>query len=370
MAESQEIYPYSAESLERLTEGLTAARLARYMVSANGDRNRALQLYLWNARLSKAFLFPLQACEVFTRNAMHKAFSERWGQDWVFDPPFALNEHSKRSHVKALDQLARRKKGAAISPDDVVATLNFDFWSNLLRADYQEALWSDRSLFAKVFPNLPKDHGRGQVQFEVAAVNALRNRIAHHEPISAQDHGKALNRILDVIGLISRDYRDWTRAHCTVMGVAKSPPSIHSAVPGRPLAQANLRSPTMISSEASLLEALTSVASARPGLLLVRIPDAPGYAAVSAQSISGYLAKHIAAAQADTGGLIDLGDHTVEDVLTTVSLVLQEVDRRATTGDAMALFYPSQKGTARPDALLVVEDGVLHGLLTRPDARF
>lgn len=369
MAECQDSFDYDAEILDRLGLGLSQARFRRYMAEVHDDPERAIHLYLWNARLAKAFLFPLQICEVVTRNAIHSAFLKRWGADWVLAPPFDLNEFSRDSHSRTLSRAYRNAETNGIaSPtvDDVIAALTFDFWSNLFRQDYDPVLWKDSGLLSAIFPELPEGTKRRDIQILMASVNQLRNRIAHHEPIyNGQDHGSKLSEILTLIGYVSRPVREWTRQHCTVMLTAKAPPNVHSTVPGRPLAQSNLRKPQILEPTAKLVEAIRLIASSKPPAALITDPSSDcGFFAITAATITAFTAAKL---EAD-GGLIDFGEHTLQDVAAHSRVSIGLIDYRSTTGDAMSKFYP-KKGL-RVDLLAVLDKGEIVGLLQRPDARF
>ena len=54
---------------------MSPARLDRFVPAARGDRNHALRLYIWNARLCEKFYLPIQLAEVTMRNAIHHRFS-------------------------------------------------------------------------------------------------------------------------------------------------------------------------------------------------------------------------------------------------------------------------------------------------------
>ena len=370
MAESQGIFDYSAATVNSLTASLSPARLAPYLVRAHGDPEMAFQFYLWNARLSKAFLFPLNVGEVAFRNAVHSAFSQKWGENWVFAPHFVLNDHSQASHGKPLDRLVTAAAEAfplpaPLRPDDMVAALTFDFWSNLFRKEYDEELWSDPALIVNAFPHLPAGWGRGRIQQVVSHVNWFRNRIAHHEPILAENHGKVLSSILQMIGWTSSETRAWTRAHATVIAVSKTPPTLYSRILGRPLAQSNLRPPQVVAPNMTLLDLMALLSELRPQIALFADGSALGYAAVSTSAVNAY----IGAAAVAVAGLVDLSQHSVADVVATQPILLARIDRRATTGDAQALLFPSDTQAARPQALLVVEGGSLIGLIEPPSIR-
>ena len=370
MAECQESFDYDADLVESLGLGLSQARFQRYVAECHGDSERAVHLYLWNARLAKAFLFPLQICEVVSRNTIHSAFSTRWGADWVVEPPFALNDFSRDSHTRTVSRVHRNAEANGLvcpTVDDIVAALTFDFWSNLFRQDYDQILWRDGTLLSAMFPELPEGHSRREVQRLMASVNQLRNRIAHHEPIyNRQDHGAKLGEILTLIGYVSRPIREWTRQHSTVMLTSKTPPNAHSTIPGRPLAQSNLRRPPIFEPTAKLIDALRVIASSKPAVALVSDPSSEcGFCAVTALTIAAYAAARLDAAD----GLFDFGEHTLRDVIAENSVSVGTIDYRSTTGDAMSRFYP-KKGQIRVDLLAVQSNGEIIGLLQRPDTRF
>ena len=131
MAESQLPFPYTAADIASLKAAFSAPRFATYLTRAGGDEIYALTLYLYNARLAKAFLFPLHVVEVALRNAIDEALTSLHGPNWPFDEPFrttVLTPDGLKTLDKAIERAGRRA-----TKDDVVATLTFDFWSNLFR---------------------------------------------------------------------------------------------------------------------------------------------------------------------------------------------------------------------------------------------
>lgn len=67
MAESQVPYPYTEDN-HSIISSLSEARFAPYLKNAGFNQHYAFSLYLYNARLSKAFLYPLHILEVTLRN--------------------------------------------------------------------------------------------------------------------------------------------------------------------------------------------------------------------------------------------------------------------------------------------------------------
>ena len=102
MGQSQEPITYDRALLQALGNALSTSRMAPYLAKAQGDLAYAYQLYLWNARLAKSFLYPLGVLEVAVRNAMHGALSNAFGtDDWVLTPtqhyPYFNGKHSPRA---------------------------------------------------------------------------------------------------------------------------------------------------------------------------------------------------------------------------------------------------------------------------------
>jgi hypothetical protein len=363
MAESQETIEYDADLLAALEDALSTPRLAPYIGAARGDRKLAIRIYLWNSRLSKAFLFPLNIAEVTIRNAMDRALSSEFGgSNWILQPPFQLTPESEASRQRALLRLSGQPK-----PEDLVGGLTLDFWSNLFRREYK-ALWERPGLLATTFPYLPAGGNRGAVQLRVAKINQFRNRIAHHEPIHTLDHRTIYEEILNLVALRSPRARDWVRRCSTVMMVVRTPPSVDSWLPGLPLSSTNLRQPLILSEDMALLAALPAIGDARPPIALVPEHGVDAYRAVPASRIMSFIATQ--AVMLD--GMLDLSAYTLSDVIAgTPSVPVVTIDRRASTGDVLAAFFPSGvPQSKRPQALLVISDKGVEGVILHPLIRY
>ncbi len=366
MAESKEFFVYSPAVLTTLDEAISVPRLTSYLAAAKQDRVLAMKTYLWNARLAKAFLFPLQIAEVTTRNAMHGAFSAQFGgPGWVQNPPFALTAESAASHQRAVARL-----GAAPSDDTVVAALSFDFWSNLFRREYTY-LWATAGLIQAAFPNMPAGEGRKEIQLRVARINHLRNRIAHHEPIHAINLSEYHSIILDMIGLRCRTTRDWTRRHSTAMAVVRAPPTTKSNLPGPQLSSVNLRRPHFIGADASIAAAMAALTAARPPVLIVGEPTAEApFVALTAETLLEFLDKE----GRKLDGMADFSAHSVADVVAaTLPVVTATIWRSATTGDLADLFAaPGAIPAQRPKLAVVLDDDTNEavGMILRSEVRY
>ncbi|EGR4198234.1 Abi family protein [Vibrio cholerae] len=223
MAESQQAYPYNEviedthkTRAEHIEIDLSSERLLPYFNDGKQDWYIAFNLYLYNARLSKAFLYPLHILEVTLRNKLHELFCSVFNDNWPNDPTFMamLNQHSSNSLSKARQKVNNR------SPEDIVAALSFDFWSNILfRSDYTE-FW--RTNYSKLNIDRPKFK---QFKTRINEANDLRNRIAHHEPILRLNCSNLHTEILTAIQWCSFETYRWTKEHTTVPVVLRTKPA-------------------------------------------------------------------------------------------------------------------------------------------------
>lgn len=216
MAESQARFQYN-NIWSSIQECLSEARFAPYMRSAGFKHEYAFNLYLYNARLAKAFLFPLHIMEISLRNRIDKLLQDDFGQTWPHNERFQniLTEESLRTLKTGIDRAKTRKT------QDIVAELTFDFWSNLFRNEYDRSLW--QSNMGLLLPN--KHKTRRDFQKDVKALNKFRNRIAHHEPIHSLDITSLHSEILAVLeGLCTNTYL-WVKHFSTINQAIRTKPS-------------------------------------------------------------------------------------------------------------------------------------------------
>lgn len=217
MAESQVPYSYDGNNTNIIRD-LSEARFAPYLKSAGFNQHYAFSLYLYNARLSKAFLYPLHILEVTLRNRISDIFSINFGEKWYDDKAFrsGLSEEG----LNALDRGERRTKRS--NKEDIVATLTFDFWSNLFRPEYDRFIWQTN--MKKLLPDI--DMTRKEFQKVVKKINDFRNRIAHYEPIHKINLSEMHVEILNTLSWLSDDTSHWVKHYSTVNECLRMKPSI------------------------------------------------------------------------------------------------------------------------------------------------
>lgn len=193
-----------------LEEALSLERFSKYLAWAEGDRTRAIALYTLNAELSEALYTPLQMLEVTLRNRIHTVMGEAFRPDWYDLAEHQLNPRQVEMISKAKQDLTDERKDHA--PARVVAALTFGYWTSMLGGAY-ENLWQERlNAIAR------RENGKGLRRKEFARpltpIRALRNRIAHHEPIISWDLPKQYENIVQLTAWLSPPAAAWTLEHC------------------------------------------------------------------------------------------------------------------------------------------------------------
>jgi len=222
--------PFDRSSHQQLIEvrkSLSAPRLEPYDVLAADDLASGLLLYEWNTSVSAACYATLQAVEVALRNTIHDQLTQHHDRrglpgTWLDDPLHHLDARRIADLRQARQRL--RPQGYPATPDRVVATLSFGFWSYLLSGRYEQSLWIPALRHG--FPHLaPQD--RRQVADRVSSLHRLRNRLAHHEPVHNRNLLRDQDDMLFVLDAINPHTRAWAEAISTLPTVIlQRPPAI------------------------------------------------------------------------------------------------------------------------------------------------
>jgi len=191
--------------LTPLQTAFSHARLGRYLDWSNGNPAAALKLYTLNAQLSEALYIPLQTLELSLRNRIHEAMSHQFGDGWLTDDNQRLHEKQKQKVRRALIELTLNRK--APTPEQVLSTLSFGFWTALLGTDYEE-LWRTALYNIARKPN-GKRVPRKSLSSPLTTIRKLRNRIAHHEPILHFNLPRHHADIRQIIGWLSPEAEQW-----------------------------------------------------------------------------------------------------------------------------------------------------------------
>jgi hypothetical protein len=119
---------------------LSEPRFFTYLCAAGHSQSRALDLYLWNAKLGAAFHLPIQAAEVAFRNRINQALVAEFGADWWQNHQFVdLLDHER---TRDIDMVLKRigRRNLALDTGQVVAGLSFGFWVGMMHGRYNRDL--------------------------------------------------------------------------------------------------------------------------------------------------------------------------------------------------------------------------------------
>ena len=185
-------------------------RFAKYLLWAGGDVALARRLYSKNVEIAEAFHTPLHAMEITLRNRVDQVLQLPFSSHWFDDPQVV------RSRYMQLRIAAARQKLASLGPrltrGHIIAELNFGFWGGMFGSG-QKHLWGRH--LRQIFPaNIPLQ--RTDIASRLDEIRAIRNRIAHHEPIIHLDLNAAYAEVLELTGWLSADAVDWTRRQSRV----------------------------------------------------------------------------------------------------------------------------------------------------------
>lgn len=162
----------------RLVSRISKERLNSYGYLDEQSLDPAIAKYLWNCTLSESLYESLHWLEISLRNSIHAAATQAWGVSWLTNGHLLPPEQGQVD-----DAIARLKKeGKNTSSEDIIAALNFGFWTSLFRKDYENKL---RPLLIKIFPYVTptSDRTRKHISDRLNNIRKFRNRIFHFEPI-------------------------------------------------------------------------------------------------------------------------------------------------------------------------------------------
>ena len=208
-------FSYTPERLKALERSISAERLSHYMDEASDDLEAAIRLYEHNARLSAALYGPLQCLEVTIRNAINDQFCERFGPNWYDLEAIKLQPVQVANVQDAIREASELENGDTIEPTlgQIIAELRFAFWVGVLGPKNETELW--RKALYNAFPHRPKVTERKQIHNSLNKLRRLRNRIAHHCRILHRDLVEDHTLILEAIGWVCPETREWIAVHST-----------------------------------------------------------------------------------------------------------------------------------------------------------
>lgn len=166
-----------------LRRWFSSERMRRYEESAVDP----VALYVWNTRMSKAYLEDIAHVEVMLRNFIAARLSAACGcADWYEQIDFFGFDYEFR---KAVDRVKKRIHcaGHDVTPDRVIAGLSLDSWRFLLVRKLEPTVW--KALRDQTNGGMPHYKSRRRREFEAHVIRLLdmRNRCSHQEPLIQQN---------------------------------------------------------------------------------------------------------------------------------------------------------------------------------------
>jgi hypothetical protein len=165
---------------------MTNARMNRYMLACGGNTRKTMTLYRKNLQLTQELFTVISCFEIALRNAIDSTVTASIGRDWlrdsaaiggVFDnPKCRLTRDNINDAIRKLHIYSHYK---------LVAELGFGFWRFMFA---QNQFNATGRILLKVFPSKPKStpaiqYNNTYIFNQLAQLNEIRNRMAHHEPI-------------------------------------------------------------------------------------------------------------------------------------------------------------------------------------------
>jgi hypothetical protein len=215
--------PLTAELTAAFARTISPERWKTYERASGFRADSAHRLYLWNASVGQSFHFPLQTVEVSLRNVIHLALVDIFGPNWSAKPACRNMLHPRQAeNITKAERRHYSIHNAAASTPQIVASLSLGFWVSLLRREYNNAIWNTHT--AQAFPHLRPHETIVHVSRAGTKIQDLRNRIFHQEPLIGHNLSEEYGAILQMIGWICPNMREWTRTHTSVPRVIRERP--------------------------------------------------------------------------------------------------------------------------------------------------
>lgn len=165
---------------------MTSARMNRYLLACGGNARKAMTLYRKNLQLTQELFTVIGCFEVALRNAIDYKCASVLGNDWLRDGA-SIGGTFDNSRCRITKQNINDAIGKlhTYSHYKLVAELGFGFWRYMFAQNQYNAT---SRILLQVFPLKPTStpalqYNNIYVFNQLAKLNDIRNRMAHHEPI-------------------------------------------------------------------------------------------------------------------------------------------------------------------------------------------
>lgn len=165
---------------------MTPARMNRYLFACRGNTRKAMTLYRKNLQLTQELFTIISCFEVALRNAIDVTVAQTLGNDWLKNAAAAGgvfdNARCRITRDNIKDAIGKLH---VYSHHKLVAELGFGFWRYMFA---QNQFNATGRMVLRVFPSKPVStpaiqYNNTYIFKQLAQLNDIRNRMAHHEPI-------------------------------------------------------------------------------------------------------------------------------------------------------------------------------------------
>lgn len=218
--------------MDKLDEWFSQPRMLRYASATNPG-----SLYVWDSRLSKAFLEDIGHIEVLLRNFIASRLradcirrTDQRCLNW-YDCQSLYNLDERFAAAVDKSKTRLRHEGRLPDYDHVIGALTFDVWRYLLVKRLEPTVW--KAMRDRRNGGMPHYPGASRADFEqrVSAVYALRNRCSHQEHLVMDDldeESRRLDKHLENIDWIAKridpDAAEWISSNSSVPAVRNERP--------------------------------------------------------------------------------------------------------------------------------------------------
>lgn len=203
----------------RLVDAIGVHQLGAWPRRAHeSDDRERLARYAWNTAVAASLWPALHAAEVILRQrlldaveVLHQPSPDAYARvpHWLDASPSLLHPIEHTAIDMAVSDL--RRSGAALDAGSLVCTLPFRFWTRLLGTHYETArpgrlrIWPHGARL--VAPHAPsRFRTRAVLAHRFAMIRALRNAVAHHDPICTDSAlGRKHAELLETVSWLSAE---------------------------------------------------------------------------------------------------------------------------------------------------------------------
>lgn len=169
---------------------LSRERMSSYTKATSGNKQLALDLYEKNVQLSKLEFEYIGRFELILRNKVNILLSSKINKGWFNESWIEtagllsyITEANKKVKEKQ-DKIKRIKNLRFLPPatnGDTISSFTFSFWRQLFNQKPFDTLESNYAFqMLDIYTGVSD---RKRIYNELKSINAIRNRVAHHEPI-------------------------------------------------------------------------------------------------------------------------------------------------------------------------------------------